>query len=329
MLVILCVYLLHSIVSSLRSPALLSAVNMPSSHADGRVHIHDMNVLKTTGEPIQNAEKVLILTPLARFYSGWWQNLVNLNYPHELIDLSISVPNNADGEKALRQLQPVVHDYQNTAQKFRRVTILRQDTPALDSQKEQDRHALSVQKERRKYMSLARNSLVFTTMQSDTSWVLWLDSDIVETPETLIQDMAGKNKDVLVANCFQKYMEDGVEKERPYDFNSWGESDTALKLAETMDENDIIVEGYADLATYRPLMAFLYDDNGKKDQVIPLDGVGGTALLVKSVVHRDGAFFPPFSFYHLIETEGFAKMAKRLGYGVFGLPNYKVYHYNE
>lgn len=84
-----------------------------------------------------------------------------------------------------------------------------------------------------------------------------------------------------------------------------------------------------------------------------LDGVGGTALMVKAEVHRDGAMFPPFSFYHLIETEGFAKMAKRLGYDSFGLPNYfvsllfyesltrqeegcanlivsqQVYHYNE
>jgi hypothetical protein len=56
--------------------------------------------------------------------------------------------------------------------------------------------------------------------------------------------------------------------------------------------------------------------------------------------------FPPFPFYHLIETEGFAKMARRLGWKSYGLPNYyvrfpkspcvkpslmysQVYHYNE
>jgi hypothetical protein len=52
--------------------------------------------------------------------------------------------------------------------------------------------------------------------------------------------------------------------------------------------------------------------------------VGGTALLVKAEVHRDGAMFPPFPFYHLIETEGFAKMARRLGWKSYGLPNYYV-----
>ena len=93
-----------------------------------------------------------------------------------------------------------------------------------------------------------------------------------------------------------------------------------------MAPDDIILEGYADVATYRPLMAMSADTTESRDQraIMPLDGVGGTALLVKAEVHRDGAMFPPFSFYHLIETEGFAKMARRLGWGCWGLPNYFV-----
>ena len=66
------------------------------------------------------------------------------------------------------------------------------------------------------------------------------------------------------------------------------------------------------------------DDNGDPRREVDLDGVGGTALLVKADVHRDGAMFPPFPFYHLIETEGFAKMASRLGWKSYGLPNYFV-----
>lgn len=66
------------------------------------------------------------------------------------------------------------------------------------------------------------------------------------------------------------------------------------------------------------------DPRGDPKQIVSLDGVGGTALLVKADVHRDGAMFPAFPFYHLIETEGFAKMGKRLGWGSWGLPNYFV-----
>lgn len=39
-----------------------------------------------------------------------------------------------------------------------------------------------------------------------------------------------------------------------------------------------------------------------------------------------GINFPSYSFENQAETEGFAKMAKRAGYQVFGLPNYVVWH---
>ena len=182
--------------------------------------------------------------------------------------------------------------------------------------------------------------------------VLWVDSDIVETPPTLIQDLTSHDKPVLVANCFQRFINDKGRKDiRPYDYNSWQDSQVAADLGASMGPDDIILEGYADMATYRTLMAGSADTNENRDQraIIPLDGVGGTTLMVKAEVHRDGAMFPPFAFYHLIETEGFAKMARRLGWGCWGLPNYfvsskpllrtyeailltksqQVYHYNE
>lgn len=180
-------------------------------------------------------------------------------------------------------------------------------------------------------MALARNSLVFTTVSPSTSWCLWLDADIIETPSTLLQDLISHNKPVVSANVYQRFV-DSTSKEksiRPYDFNNWVESETGLQIAAGLKDDEIIVEGYEEMATYRPLMAHFYDANGDKNTEMALDGVGGGAVLVKADVHRDGAMFPSFPFYHLIETEGFAKMAKRLGYEVFGLPNYLVYHYDE
>lgn len=175
-------------------------------------------------------------------------------------------------------------------------------------------------------MAKARNSLLFTTLGPSTSWVLWLDGDVIETPPTLIQDMAAHLKPVIVANCFQRYYdaETKAMAERPYDFNSWQDSEAALKMGESMEPDEILLEGYAEMPTYRLLMAYMATNDAEKNTVVPLDGVGGTALLVRADVHRDGAMFPPFSFYHLIETEGFAKMAKRLGWQPYGLPNYKA-----
>jgi len=39
-----------------------------------------------------------------------------------------------------------------------------------------------------------------------------------------------------------------------------------------------------------------------------------------------GINFPAYAFENQAETEGFARMAKRAGYQVVGLPNYVVWH---
>ena len=314
------------------------------------VHYH-MNNVTTTSDPVGNRESILILTPLARFYQEYWDNLVKLSYPHDLISLGFIVPKGREGNEATRLLQERIQKTQAPTNKnrFASITILRQDSEPPVMQDEKDRHALSAQKERRAAMSRARNSLLFTTLGPTTSWVLWLDSDIIETPPGLIQDLASHDKPIIVPNCFQRYYNKDKEAMdiRPYDFNSWQDSPTAKGLAEKMGPEEILLEGYAEMATYRSLMAYMADPNGDSKREVDLDGVGGTALLVKADVHRDGAMFPPFPFYHLIETEGFAKMAQRLGWKAFGLPNYyvcalcgferesyankslKVYHYNE
>lgn len=315
------------------------------------VHYH-MNNLTSSSDPVGNRETVLILTPLARFYQGYWDNLLKLSYPHELITLAFIIPKNRDGNAATAQLQEQITKTQKSGpekKRFASIIIERQDfEPPLASQSEAERHKMENQKARRAAMSRARNSLLFTTLGPSTSWVLWLDSDVVETPPTLIQDLAAHDQPIIVPNCFQRYIDPKTKQrsERPYDFNSWQDSETATKLGEQMGADEILLEGYAEMATYRTLMAYLAEEGGDPKQEISLDGVGGTALLVKADVHRDGAMFPPFPFYHLIETEGFAKMAKRLGWSSTGLPNYRVrshapiftqqssnyfqvYHYNE
>jgi len=122
-------------------------------------------------------------------------------------------------------------------------------------------------------MSRARNSLLFTTLGPSTSWVLWLDADIVESPPSLIQDLAAHNKPIIVPNCFQRYIDMKTRKrrERPYDFNSWQDSETAQKLAEGMGKDDILLEGYAQMATYRTLMAYMADEKADPNEEVPLD----------------------------------------------------------
>ncbi|KAJ5167810.1 uncharacterized protein N7482_003404 [Penicillium canariense] len=291
---------------------------------------YNLNNLTSTSDSIANRERILILTPLARFYQEYWDNLVKLSYPHELISLGFIAPKSKDGNAAVAALEKAIARTQSGPidTRFASISILRQDfDPPLQSQDEKVRHKMSSQKERRESMSRARNSLVFTTMGPSTSWVLWLDGDIVETPSSLIQDLTRHDQPVIVPNCYQRYYDSDSRKWdiRPYDYNSWIDSEHAQRLAAEMGPDDILLEGYAELPTYRTLMAFLANlKDLDPERMVALDGVGGTALMVKADVHRDGAMFPAFPFYHLVETEGFAKMAKRLGYAVFGLPDYFV-----
>lgn len=53
-----------------------------------------------------------------------------------------------------------------------------------------------------------------------------------------------------------------------------------------------------------------------------------TMLLLRNTVLTQitGINFPSYAFENQAETEGFAKMAKRAGKQVYGLPNYVVWH---
>ncbi|KAL8903192.1 MAG: hypothetical protein Q9207_004085 [Kuettlingeria erythrocarpa] len=89
--------------------------------------------------------------------------------------------------------------------------------------------------------------------------------------------------------------------------------------------------GYKEYRTHRSALNWMAHDNPKKRQKhlhdeVPLDGIGGVNILVKADVHRAGINFPCYAFENQADTEGFAAMAKRAGYGVYGLPNYVVWH---
>lgn len=101
---------------------------------------------------------------------------------------------------------------------------------------------------------------------------------------------------------------DWLGGEQPYDLNSWQESETALALADTLDEDAVIVEGYAEYATWRPHLAYLRDPYGDPDMEMELDGIGGVSILAKARVFRAGVNFPAFSFEKHAETEGFGKV---------------------
>ncbi|CAM0137895.1 unnamed protein product [Umbelopsis sp. WA50703] len=288
---------------------------------------YDMNQLNASAQDTYYNQHVLILTPFkeaARHIERYFQNVNSLTYPHHLISLGFLVSDSQDG--TIEKLQQHAHDVNNKQepwQRFHKISIFQKDFDFVLS--ESDRHDYEVQIKRREVMSKSRNYLLASALTEDIAWVLWLDGDVIEYPATLIEDLTSMDKDVIVPNCWwHSYNEEGG-----YDKNNWQETNESWSLQSTLKPNDVLVEGYEDyIKTHRKLLIDSRFPDGITDLMytIPLDGVGGTCTLVKAQVHRDGAIFPPFPFQHQVETEGLAKMAKALGYEVWGLPNYLIFH---
>jgi peptide chain release factor subunit 1 len=157
---------------------------------------------------------------------------------------------------------------------------------------------------RRKIIARARNRLLFSALR-DEDWVLWIDVDMVDYPPDLIQRLMAPGFDIVTPHAVT--MPGGGS----FDANSW--TDGGRKL----------------LQHHRGAGA------------VRLDGVGGTILMIKADLHRDGLVFPPFPYglrnprirevagdwgQGEIETEGLGMMAADMGVQCWGLPDFEVYH---
>ncbi|KAK6459750.1 Anp1-domain-containing protein [Scheffersomyces xylosifermentans] len=222
---------------------------------------------------------------------------------------------------------PETH-HKNYRQPFRSVSIFKKDFGQIIGQGFSDRHAVKVQGIRRKLMGRARNWLTSSALKPYHSWVYWRDVDIETCPGDVIEELMQHDYDVMVPNVWRP-LPTFLGNEQPYDLNSWIESDPALELAKGLDEDDVIVEGYAEYPTWRAHLAYIRDPNGNAKEVVDLDGVGGVSILARAQIFRQGVHFPAFTFLNHAETEAFGKMAKKMGFKVGGLPHYTIWHIYE
>ncbi|KAF9167868.1 Golgi mannosyltransferase complex subunit [Actinomortierella ambigua] len=307
--------------------------------------IHNQTTTSLAGK------RLLILTPLmnaAEQLDAYFTSVQTIDYPKHLISLGFLV-SVRDSDPTLRRLtenvraltRPGKQQQQKqpsnaaatttdaddtTSDQYRRITILHERATASHSHKE--RHKYALQAARRQIMAKCRNTLVVTALQ-DEGWVLWLDVDVVGYAPTLVRELMALDTDVAAPNCFvrrRNWSLFGPKDEiSPYDRNNWIETVESMAFQRGLDEDDVLFEGYEaeGHSTHRISMADLYP---KEQGTVPLDGVGGTFLLVKAKVHRHGVLFPSTAVDHQLETEGFAKWAKKEGFQVMGVPSQLVFH---
>ncbi|CAI7594881.1 unnamed protein product [Penicillium discolor] len=317
--------------------AILPTISLGLLSHPGDLHLqtvryYDLSEVQGTEKGWEREERVLMCTPLRDASSHlpmFFSHLRNLTYPHYLIDLAFLVSDSRDDTLGMlsRMLEDIQND-QDPKMPFGEISVIKKDFGQKVQQDVESRHGFEAQANRRKLMAQARNWLLSATLRPAHSWVYWRDADVETAPFTIIEDLMRHNKDVTVPNVWRP-LPDWLGGEQPYDLNSWQESETALALADSLDEDAVIVEGYAEYATWRPHLAYLRDPYGDPDMEMELDGIGGVSILAKARVFRAGVHFPAFSFEKHAETEGFGKMAKRMKFSVIGLPHYTIWHLYE
>ncbi|KAJ8607876.1 hypothetical protein CTAYLR_008907 [Chrysophaeum taylorii] len=199
------------------------------------------------------------------------------------------------------------------------------------------RHAAILQRRRRERLARTRNYLWATSESYHRSdWTLWLDSDLLEVPPTLLVDLRQSNVDLVVPSCYYG--------DRIYDLNSWQatrallDEVSRLRAIGAIDDKTILLMGYKEpfhsalfksvgIASTKSRPLFL-DDLARRSNssLVPLHGVGATCILVRSRLYHRGLKFPYRAVNHAIESEGLAQLALRMGVQPYGRTDVRIEH---
>ena len=297
-----------------------------------QVEYYDLNDSKGDKEGWRTGDRVVFCVPLrdaAQHLPRFFNLLSKMTYPHNQIDLTFLVSDSKDDTLGcLKDELNKLQQNKDKTKRFGNIEIYEKDFGQVIGQSFSDRHGFAAQGPRRKLMARARNWLGSVALKPYHSWVYWRDVDVEILPDTILEDLIHHDKDVIVPNVWRP-LPDWLGNIQPYDLNSWKESEGGMQLADSLDEDAVIVEGYPEYATWRPHLAYMRDPSGDPEIEMELDGIGGVSIMAKAKVFRAGSHYPAFSFKKHAETEAFGKLSRTMGFSVVGLPNYVVWHIYE
>lgn len=161
----------------------------------------DFNSIQSSPTAVAKEERVLILTPLrdaTPFLPKYFDLLVDLTYPHHLIDLAFLVGDTTDDTLAILAVELDRIQKQADNMPFNSAMIVQKDFGSVTTQGVEDRHGFEAQAPRRKLMARARNYLLSAALKPEHSWVYWRDSDLVDCPSKIIEDFIAHDRDIVV-----------------------------------------------------------------------------------------------------------------------------------
>ena len=183
-------------------------------------------------------------------------NLDKLTYPRENLSLGILESDSNDGSWST--IESLRPRWEA---RCRRVVTVKRDY-GFHMPPNVPRWQPAFQLARRNVLARSRNQLLFRAL-ADEDWVLWLDVDVIQYPADLISRLLDVGRDIVHPHCVKR---PGGET---FDLNAWSLQGSGTKI--------------------------MSDFRGAPGPV-RLDAVGGTVLLVRADLHRDGLVFPPFRY---------------------------------
>ncbi|OZJ06267.1 hypothetical protein BZG36_00822 [Bifiguratus adelaidae] len=279
--------------------------------------------LNTANTPTAN-DSILILTLLSndeQVLPSYFQLLHSLDYPRNRISLAFLVSDahdntmhtlSAHAKALLEETEPALH--------YESIMVLQKDYRNVIRLR--NRNIFDAQPALRAQQARKRNFLLSSTLRPQHDWVVWFDVNMVKVPSTALQDLIGLNVDIVTPNVF---VPKSTNVLWGFDRRNWQETDESRLLQMDLIESIPLFEGFWEQTNHRLLMVDMPTNLGSLKK-IPLDGVGASFTLVRADVHRAGVNFPAYVYKHCLDSEGFALMAKDVGYQAWGLPGYIVYH---
>jgi Anp1 len=135
-------------------------------------------------------------------------------------------------------------------------------------------------------------------------------------PAEIIQNLLAVKKEIVTPECILQ------NTDKSYDLNTFklkDEDKNKDRTSYTIDGVKLPPKGEGRL----------YLEDLRSFDLVELDSVGTTMLLVKADLHREGLNFPSYSYKGHLESEGLAMMAKDMGVSSWAMPNLKIVHFHH
>ncbi len=273
----------------------------------------DQAILTLPLRPAVEPPYVTVLIPARNaepFLEENVRQLLQLDHPRDRLHVLYGEGGSSDRTAAI--IAAIIARHGREFASIESVTLAR-GAPEIPREK---RWRPKYQRKRRAGIAMARNDLIEHALAKPFSdWYLWLDADIIGLPRDLIRSLLAAEAKIVAPDCVRE--PDGPS----FNLNTW----LAVGTPNLVDRHRWLKHGLAmppaDCWWRRHLHDLRYLDR------VPLNGVGGCALLVHSDVHRAGLRFPEIPYADLIETEAFGQLARDLGVTPIGLPKVQVRHH--